>query len=101
MATRGRTVSVSCGAEQATQLAQALRAYVDAAYPPGASDCAQVARETLLNTAALCATHTGGALQLRRRQVPQIKAAIQWSLNENPLALVESLRGLQHSLTAR
>ena len=30
MATRGRTVSVSCSAAQAKQLARALRAYVDA-----------------------------------------------------------------------
>jgi hypothetical protein len=101
VATRGRTVSVSCSAAQAKQLAQALRAYVDAAYPPGGSECTQVARETLLDTAVSCAAHPGGALQLRKRQVPQIKAAIQWSLNENPSTLVESLRGLQKRLAAR
>ena len=83
------------------QLAQALRAYVDAAYPAGGSECAQVARETLRDTAAACAAHPGGPLQLRKRQVPQIKAAIQWSLNENPSTLVELLPGLLKRLTAR
>jgi hypothetical protein len=38
-----------------------------AGYPPGGSECAQVARETLLDTANECAAHSGGVLALNKR----------------------------------
>ncbi len=73
----GRVVTLDCPPEQAARLAEALRAYVDAAYPPGGSPCAQVARETLLDTARQLATDDGPAT-IPRRQRHLLRAAIAW-----------------------
>lgn len=93
-----RIVDVDCDAASARELARALRAYADAAYPPGGSECTQVARSTLLDTAAGCEQHSGGALPLRRRQLPILRSAVRWWLSENADLCVESARGLEHLL---
>ena len=93
-----RVVDVSCDASRARELAHALRAYAHAAYPPGGSECAQVARSTLLDTASVCERHTGGMLQLRRRQLPMLRAAVRWWLSENTDQRVESAHGLERLL---
>jgi len=66
------------------QLAQALSSYANAAFPPGGSDCAQVSRETLLESARQIAAQAAGATgaQLRRRQRTLFKAALQWYFSE-------------------
>ena len=94
-----RVVDVSCDAASARELARALRAYAHAAYPPGGSECAQVARNTLLETAATCERHTAGTLQLRKRQLPMLRAAVRWWLSESDGVGVESPRGLEQLLT--
>ncbi len=71
-------VTVSCESEAARHLAEAVRAYAHAAFPPGGSECAQVSREALLDTASHCDMHPGGELALRKRQMPQIRAAVRW-----------------------
>ena len=96
---RQGVVDVSCDAASASELARALRAYAHAAYPPGGSECAQVARDTLLDTAALCERHTAGTLQLRKRQLPVLRAAVRWWLSETTRVGVESPRGLKPLLT--
>jgi len=73
--------------EEAQLLAKALHTYALAAYPPGGSECAQVSRETLQESAreieANAATEKGA--QLRRRQRVQMKAAVKWYFsNEGP-----------------
>ncbi len=93
-----RVVDIDCDAASARELGRVLRAYASAAYPPGGSECAQVAHSTLLDTAAACEQHTGGALSLRRRQLPMLRAAVRWWLSENADLCVESSRGLEQLL---
>ena len=93
-----RVVDIDCDAASARELAGALRAYADAAYPPGGSECAQVARGTLLDTAAACERHSGGVLPLRRRQMPILRTAVRWWLSERADLCVESARDLEQLL---
>jgi hypothetical protein len=84
MAKPTKTFRVHCENAQATQLADALAVYAHAAYPPGGSECAQVARDALLTSArtiAEDAAKTDGA-QLSRRQRGMIKAAVQWYFSD-------------------
>lgn len=78
MKSRPRSVTVDCDSALAQRLGEAIRCYAEAAYPPGGSECAQVARETLLDTAAKCSGHAGGALELPKRQLAMLKAALRW-----------------------
>lgn len=58
-------------------LVDVLQHYAYAAYPVGGSECAQASREavlTLANNFATCQTK----LELRPRQRPLLKSAIQW-----------------------
>ena len=96
----GKHLRVHCDRPTAQAFATAVRAYAEAAYPPGGSECAQVAHQTLLDTASACEIHTDGALRLRKRQLPMLRAAVRWSLSENASTRVESLRDLAERLTA-
>lgn len=65
----------------AQSLSQCLRYYVEAAYPPGASDCAQVARATLLDAAQTIDSQVreqAGLIQVSRRLRSQLKAALEY-----------------------
>ena len=73
-----KTVMVSCDGPTAHRLARAIRAYTDAAYPEGGSECAQVARSALLDTAASCDAHESGDLAMRRRQLALLRACVRW-----------------------
>ena len=42
---------INCSEDAKQQLCAAIRMYAEAAYPPGGSECAQVARETLMDAA--------------------------------------------------
>jgi hypothetical protein len=77
-----RTLDIECDAATACRLAEAIRAYALAAYPDGGSECAQAARQALLDTAAGCESHTGDRLAVRRRQLPMLRAAVRWWLDE-------------------
>ncbi|MCB1802094.1 MAG: hypothetical protein KDI82_10450 [Gammaproteobacteria bacterium] len=78
-----RLVSLQCEPSQASELAQVIRSYALAAYPPGGSECAQVAREALLDAASQIAGHQGGLLQVRKRLLPQLRAAVRWCLTQD------------------
>ena len=78
MKARRRTIDIECDAALARRVGDAIGCYAEAAYPPGGSECAQVARETLLDSAARCRGHQGGRLDLPKRQVPMLKAALRW-----------------------
>lgn len=73
---------VVCNPEQARALARVICAYADAAFPEGGSECAQVSRATLLDTAARCESHAGGTLGLRRRQLPMLRTVVRWAVSE-------------------
>jgi hypothetical protein len=97
MKPRARTITVDCDAGLSCQVGDAIACYADAAYPRGGSECAQIARETLLDTAARCRAHGGGVLELPKRQIPLVKAALRWycendGASDAPTA--ERLRGL-------
>lgn len=77
-----REVNVDCDPASAQRLAAVVRDFALAAYPPGGSDCAQAAREALLDTADRCANHAGGDLPLPRRQLPQLRSAVAWYFSE-------------------
>lgn len=78
MKAANRTITVDCDAATARRAGDAVACYAEAAYPPGGSDCSQVAREALLDTAARCHGHDGGLLALPKRQIPLMKAALRW-----------------------
>jgi len=77
-----RDVSVECDPATARHLAMVIRAFAHAAYPPGGSECAQAARQALLEIAGLCDAHGGGKLSLRRRHLPQLRSAVAWYFSE-------------------
>jgi hypothetical protein len=92
-----RRYEVECDAADAGRLAEAIRAYAQAAYPPGGSECAQVARETLFDTAKHCAAHAGGVLVLNKRQLPMLRSALHWWFGEDGRVAADDgsrLRGL-------
>ena len=80
---KSRTLSVICDGQTACRLAMAIRGYADAAYPEGGSECAQVARAALLDTAASCDAHESGDLVLRRRQLALLRASVGWYFSED------------------
>ena len=77
-----KTVLVPCDGLTARALGIAIRAYTAAAYPEGGSECAQVARNVLLDAAASCERHDGGDLPLRRRQIALLRACVHWYFSE-------------------
>ncbi|MGV6808537.1 MAG: hypothetical protein ACWA5U_01550 [bacterium] len=58
-------------------LAEVLQHYAYAAYPIGGSECAQASREAVLTLSSRFAT-CETVLELRPRQRPILKSAIQW-----------------------
>lgn len=96
-----RLVEFECDAATAAALADAIRGYAHAAYPPGGSECAQVARETLLDTATRCAAHGGGRLPLPKRQLPQLRSAVSWWLSDGAPPGQVLPNGLAQLLTER
>jgi hypothetical protein len=95
---RNRTVELPCDAGVAHGLGRAIRAYAHAAYPPGGSECAQVAREALLDVARQCDAHHSGSLALRKRTLPQLRAAVRWWLSTADPSDVESRPDLEELL---
>jgi hypothetical protein len=79
---KAKTHEFDCDAGLASALARAVSAYADAAFPEGGSECAQVSREALLDTARLCQAHRSGRLAVRRRQLAQLRSAVNWYFSE-------------------
>jgi len=85
-----KSVKIACDGPTAQKLARAIRVYTDAAYPEGGSECAQVARSALLDTAASCDAHETGDFALRRRQLALLRACVRWYFSEEGPGDVES-----------
>ena len=96
-----KSASIDCDAQTAGDLARAIRAYTEAAYPLGGSDCAQVARNALLDAAADCDAHESGSLALRRRQLALLRACVRWYFSVDGPGDVESGSRLQELLDRR
>lgn len=86
---RRKTFAIPAGPLARQALAEAISAFTEAAYPPGGSDCAQVARETLLTTAGQIRQADGPAAA-SVRQRPLLKQAVQWYCCEFPGRCSES-----------
>jgi hypothetical protein len=99
---KSKTHEFDCDARLATALARAISAYAHAAFPEGGSECAQVSREALLDTARLCQAHASGRLAVRRRQLAQLRSAVNWYFTEIAPAEQPTARQLTQLLkTAR
>jgi hypothetical protein len=79
---RQRIVEIDLPTDLSGVLADAITAYAHAAFPDGGSECAQVSREALLETARQVHAHPGGTIGLRKRQMPQLRAAVNWYFAE-------------------
>ncbi|MGB5539945.1 MAG: hypothetical protein WBO37_07660 [Gammaproteobacteria bacterium] len=74
-------LTLACDGMIGEILCIAIREYAHAAYPPGGSDCAQVARYTLLELANQIETGSAGAagvVEISRRPRAMIRAAVQY-----------------------
>jgi len=75
------TISLQCDVVVKDILCRAIREYAHAAYPAGGSDCAQVARYTLLELAQQIDTGISPEqhrVDISRRPRAMIKAAIEY-----------------------
>jgi hypothetical protein len=74
-----KTFAIAVSQSQARKIAEAIEIYAHAAYPVGGSDCAQVSREALLDSAkAFSSLEADGIVQVRKRQRRPLKAAVDW-----------------------
>jgi len=70
--------------QTAVNIAVALKAYASAAYPVGGSECSQATHQTLLELAGkIMNMGPKGGLRLKKRQLPVIKAAVNWYYSED------------------
>lgn len=72
-----RTIGIHAGPAGRAVLADAIRCFAHAAYPPGGSDCAQVSRETLFTSAAVI-TGDEAIPQVSSRHRVMLRQAAQW-----------------------
>lgn len=76
-----RTMTLQCDIAIKDILCQAIRDYAHAAYPEGGSECAQVARYTLLELAATIdagVTADNPVIEVSKRPRAMVKAAIEY-----------------------
>jgi hypothetical protein len=76
-----RTLVLHCDNSVREILSRAVREFAHAAYPEGGSECAQVARYTLLNVATdldAAIEANAGEVHLSRRIRPNLKAALEY-----------------------
>lgn len=96
---RRRIIEIELAPTLSSALAEAVTAYAHAAFPDGGSECAQVSREALLDTARHVRAHSGGPLSLRRRQLPQLRAATEWYFSEGSNAQTKTAEALRKLLS--
>lgn len=100
-----RSIRLDCDPETARAFAEAIRRYAEAAYPPGGSECAQVAYQALTDSArTIAAAHgnTGnGTIEFPRRQRVMLKAALDWYLQQAEVDLPETTRSRLSQLLLR
>ena len=73
-----RSTTVSLQEAEAQLVSVALVAYANAAYPPGGSECSQASNQTLKDIASRINQSHVTAVEIKKRQMPMIKAAIRW-----------------------
>lgn len=75
-----KTLTLDCPEQLKQDLCAAIRLYAQAAYPAGGSECAQVARETLMDTARSIDEQfaVSGRAEISRRLRAQLMAALDY-----------------------
>lgn len=78
-----KKLTLACTEQEKTILCEAIRLYAEAAYPPGGSQCAQVARETLLDAVRSIDEQfaSKGQAEVSRRLRAQFKSALEYFEN--------------------
>ena len=79
-----RKISLNCDVTVKDILCAAIREYAQAAYPEGGSECAQVARYTLLELAAdidAGITASNETVEVSKRPRAMVKAALEYYFN--------------------
>lgn len=69
---------ISLDKEDRQRVFEALVAYANAAYPPGGSECAQASHQALVDLARAVVLSDKKPLKIKKRQLPMVKAAINW-----------------------
>lgn len=78
---------ITLSPDTAENIAEALKAYATAAYPPGGSECSQATHQTLFDLAnKIKILGPDGKLRLKKRQLPVMKTAINWYYSEDKAA---------------
>lgn len=77
MNNKNREIVINLNGETSTAFAEAIRHYANAVYPLS-STCAQVSREACHDIAQTFELHDGDTMQVNRRHLPMIKAAVGW-----------------------
>jgi hypothetical protein len=83
------TITLQCDVAVKEILCRAIREYAHAAYPEGGSDCAQVARYTLLELAQQiddAITPDNQRIAISRRPRAMVKAAIEYFFDRQDAA---------------
>ena len=74
-----KTFSFNCENQHCQQLASILQHYIDAAFPPGGSECAQATREALQAVQQnLSRAENTSIVAISIRQRSLLKACINW-----------------------
>ena len=79
-----RKITLHCDVAVSDIVSMAIREYAHAAYPEGGSECAQVARYTLLELAAdiqAGITEHSQSVEISRRPRAMVKAAFEYHFN--------------------
>ncbi|MGD1991366.1 MAG: hypothetical protein PVF16_07160 [Chromatiales bacterium] len=79
-----RRLEFDTGRGAGKTLGQVLRVYTDAAYPRNGSECSQASRAALIQLAEeiALAGEQSRPVQLKRRQLPTLRTAVEWYFSE-------------------
>jgi hypothetical protein len=90
-----KAIRIECPPVLQEVMCVAIREYADAAYPPGGSECGQVARQALMDAAGKLETdfavNDGVYAELSRRLRTHLKAAFQYYVEQHQRQELEPL----------
>ena len=89
-----KLLRIECPAVLAQRLSEALREYAEAAYPPGCSECGQVARAALEDAAGLLTSGIDNAqpyVELNKRIRAHLKAAVEYHCQQSENVIWQEL----------
>ena len=85
-----KKIRLYCDPDVRDILCTAIREYAHTAYPAGGSECAQVARYTLLELAAAIEAGISGenqSIEVSKRPTAMVRAALEYYFNRNDESL--------------